>query len=104
MSEPAQLKPGRRSKGVFLGAAATAVYLALAKLLLHLLTADDYGYFRDELYYMAAGERLDLGYVDLPPFVAIVAAVTHWLFGDSLKRAWRLSYVVLLALRNRIGS
>ncbi len=60
------------------------VYLALAKLLLHLLTADNYGYFRDELYYMAAGERLDLGYVDFPPFVAIVAAVTRWLFGDSL--------------------
>ncbi|MDQ3588794.1 MAG: glycosyltransferase family 39 protein [Actinomycetota bacterium] len=84
MSEPAQLKSGRRSKGVFLGATAILVYLALAKLLLHLLTADDYGYFRDELYYMAAGERLDLGYVDFPPFVAIVAAVTRWLLGDSL--------------------
>ncbi len=68
----------------FLGATAILVYLALAKLLLHLLTADNYGYFRDELYYMAAGERLDLGYVDFPPFVAIVVAVTRWLLGDSL--------------------
>ncbi len=59
-------------------------YLALAKLLLHLLTADNYGYFRDELYYMAAGGRLDLGYVDFPPFVALVAAFTRWLLGDSL--------------------
>ena len=52
MSEPAQLKLGRRSRGVFLGATAILVYLALAKLLLHLFTADNYGYFRDELYYM----------------------------------------------------
>src|SRR3712207_9224527 len=59
-------------------------YLALAKLLVHLLTADNYGYFRDELYYMAAGGRLDLGYVDFPPFVALVAAFTRWLLGDSL--------------------
>src|SRR3712207_6036688 len=84
MSEPAQLKPGRRSRGVFLGATAILAYLALAKLLLHLLSADNYGYFRDELYYMAAGERLDLGYVDFPPFVALVAAFTRWLLGDSL--------------------
>jgi hypothetical protein len=84
VSDAAQLKPGRRSRGVFLGATAILVYLALAKLLLHLFTADNYGYFRDELYYMAAGERLDLGYVDFPPFVAIVAAVTRWLLGDSL--------------------
>src|SRR3712207_3433504 len=59
-------------------------YLALAKLLLHLLTADNYGYFRDELYYIAAGGRLDVGYVDFPPFVALVAAFTRWLLGDSL--------------------
>src|SRR3712207_7321635 len=56
------------------GENALLAYLALAKLLLHLLTAGNYGYFRDELYYMAAGERLDLGYVDFPPFVALVAA------------------------------
>src|SRR3712207_778177 len=66
------------------GENALLAYLALAKLLLHLLTAGNYGYFRDELYYMAAGERLDLGYVDFPPFVAIVAAITRWLLGDSL--------------------
>ena len=67
---------------VWLGATAILVYLALFKLLLHLLTADNYGYFRDELYYMAAGEHLD--YVDFPPFVAVVAALTRALLGDSL--------------------
>jgi 4-amino-4-deoxy-L-arabinose transferase-like glycosyltransferase len=49
----------------------------------HLLTNGNYGYFRDELYYMAAGERLDLGYVDFPPFVALVTAFTRFSLGDS---------------------
>jgi Dolichyl-phosphate-mannose-protein mannosyltransferase len=62
---------------------ALLAYLALAKLLVHLLTNGNYGYFRDEFYYMAAGERLDLGYVDFPPFVAIVADVSRFLLGDS---------------------
>jgi hypothetical protein len=51
------LPDGSRLKG----ATAILVFLALAKLLLHLLTAANYGYFRDELYYLAAGEHLDLG-------------------------------------------
>src|SRR5919107_4469386 len=63
---------------------ALLAYLALAKLLVHLLTNGNYGYFRDEFYYVAAGEHLDLGYVDFPPFVAIVARLTLALFGDSL--------------------
>ena len=66
------------------GATAILVYLALVKLFLHLLTAGNYGYFRDELYYVAAGEHLDFGYVDFPPLVALVARLTRTLFGDSL--------------------
>src|SRR5215216_3055855 len=62
---------------------ALLAYLALAKLLVHLLTNGNYGYFRDEFYYVAAGERLDLGYVDFPPLVAIVADVSRFLLGDS---------------------
>jgi hypothetical protein len=67
-----------------LGANAVLAFLALVKVLLHLLTAGNYGYFRDELYYVAAGEHLDLGYVDFPPFVALVARFTRAMFGDSL--------------------
>jgi hypothetical protein len=62
---------------------ALLAYVALAKLLVHLLTNGNYGYFRDEFYYVAAGERLDLGYVEFPPFVAIVADVSRFLLGDS---------------------
>src|SRR5215208_5907457 len=71
-------------QGAWFGATAILAYLALFKLLLHLLTNSNYGYFRDELYYMAAGERLDLGYVDFPPFVALVTAFSRLLLGDSM--------------------
>jgi len=36
--------------------------------LLHLLTANHYGIFRDEMYYIACSRHLDRGYVDMPPF------------------------------------
>src|SRR5215208_461377 len=71
-------------RGGWFGATAILAYLASLKLVGHLLTNGNYGYFRDELYYFVAGERLALGYVDFPPFVALVARITHALFGDSL--------------------
>src|SRR5215208_3941989 len=70
-------------RGGWFGATAILAYLASFKLVGHLLTNGNYGYFRDELYYMAAGERLALGYVDFPPFVALVTAFTRLLLGDS---------------------
>ena len=70
-------------RGGWFGATAILVYLASLKLLVHLLTNGNYGYFRDELYYMAAAEHLALGYVDFPPFVALVTALTRLLLGDS---------------------
>ena len=60
------------------------LYLAGAKLLFHLLTANRYGIFRDELYYLACGEHLDWGYVDQPPLIALVAWIARHLFGDWL--------------------
>src|ERR1041384_1222748 len=63
---------------------AVVLALAAAKLLFHLLTANRYGIFRDELYYLACGEHLDWGYVDQPPVIALVAWVARHLFGDWL--------------------
>jgi hypothetical protein len=60
------------SRPVLLGATAVVGYLALSKLLLHFASSGGYGYFRDELYYIAASEHLDFGYVDYPPFIAII--------------------------------
>ncbi|MGH7724290.1 MAG: glycosyltransferase family 39 protein [Candidatus Eiseniibacteriota bacterium] len=60
------------------------VALVAAKLLLHLAAIGQYGYFRDELYYLASTEHLDWGYVDHPPFSIAVLAVVRALLGDSL--------------------
>lgn len=67
-----------------LGAAATLGILAAVKLLVHLLTAANYGLFGDELYFLAAGEHLDWGYVDMPPLTAAQAWLAHSLFGESV--------------------
>ncbi len=58
--------------------------IAAGKLLLHLATASRYGYFGDELYFMACGEHLDWGYVDQPPLVAVVAWLVRHTLGTSL--------------------
>lgn len=71
-------------RAAFTSDRALLLYPALAKLLLHVSVASHYGYFRDELYFLACGEQLDWGYVDMPPGVAVVAAFSRWLLGDSL--------------------
>src|SRR5271169_4132682 len=67
-----------------IGGPAIVACLAAAKLLLHLLTASQYGPFRDELYYVACSEHLGAGYVDHPPLIAFVTWVARHAFGDSL--------------------
>ena len=57
--------------------------LAGAKLLVHLVTAGRYGYFRDELYFLDCGRHLDWGYVDCAPLIAVYAKVAL-LLGGSL--------------------
>ena len=43
-----------------------------------------YGYFRDELYYIAASDHLAAGYVDFAPLIAWITHFSRVLFGDSL--------------------
>src|ERR1700733_9206782 len=61
-----------------------AVLVSLAKLLLHVLTLGGYGYFRDELYYIACSEHLAFGYVDHPPVSIALLKLWRLVFGDSL--------------------
>ncbi|HLY02669.1 MAG TPA: glycosyltransferase family 39 protein [Candidatus Cybelea sp.] len=56
-----------------------ALGLLCAALLLHAATAWRYGYFRDELYFIACSKHLAWGYVDQPPLVAVAA----WLAGPA---------------------
>jgi|HubBroStandDraft_1064217.scaffolds.fasta_scaffold35890_2 hypothetical protein len=60
------------------------VCLALAKLLIQFAGITRYGFFRDELYYMACGEHLAWGYVDQPPLIAFAAWFARHLFGNSI--------------------
>ena len=63
-----------------------SVLLALSaiKFLVHLFTSQGFGYFRDELYYIAASKHLDFGYVDFPPFIALVTRLIRGTMGESL--------------------
>ncbi len=58
--------------------------LASCKLLIQFAGINHYGFFRDELYYMACGEHLAWGYVDQPPLVAFVAWLARHTLGTSL--------------------
>src|SRR6185436_3109527 len=57
---------------------------AAGTFLLHLVTITGYGWFRDEFYYLACASRLDWGYVDHPPLVAVITALTRLVGGDSI--------------------
>jgi len=63
---------------------AIVLAIAAANLLFHLLIANRYGIFRDELYYLACSEHLDAGYVDQPPLIAFITWIARHVFGESL--------------------
>lgn len=53
----------------------------------------EYGWFRDELYYLASTDHLALGFVDHPPLsIALLAAWTA-IFGDSLATVRSLALI-----------
>jgi len=60
------------------------VLLALLKVAIHIPFFNSYGYFRDELYYIACSNHLAWGYVDQPPLSIFVLAIVRFLFGESL--------------------
>jgi len=62
------------------------VSLAAVKFALHVASnaLDTYGYFRDELYYLACTQHLDIGYVDQPPFSIFLLALNRAVLGDAL--------------------
>jgi 4-amino-4-deoxy-L-arabinose transferase-like glycosyltransferase len=64
------------SRFVFLVAIGTVALLASL--------SDRYGYHRDELYFLAAGQHLAWGYPDQPPLVPALARVAHSIAPSSL--------------------
>jgi len=58
--------------------------LGLGAFLIHLPALTQYGWFRDEFYYVACARRLAWGYVDQPPLSIAILALVRALAGESL--------------------
>jgi 4-amino-4-deoxy-L-arabinose transferase-like glycosyltransferase len=71
-------------KRIFWSTPALLVYLSLVKLLVPLFTHPDFEFHRDEFLYMAMGDHLALGYLEIPPFIAFIAKLTKSFIGDGL--------------------
>src|ERR1022692_3764891 len=82
---PLEQSPSTRSpRPWLLGTGLFVAIIAAIKLLLHLYAGRHYGYFGDELYYLACAQHLAWGYVDQPPLIALVAKIVRLTLGDSL--------------------
>jgi hypothetical protein len=57
---------------------------AVLKFVLHALAITRYGWFRDELYYIACSRHLAWGYVDQPPLSIALLALSRVVLGESL--------------------
>jgi hypothetical protein len=81
MTAPGDLgNPGSENAG----SANIPYVIAFAQLILVTAFHNNYGYFRDELYYIACSNHLAWGYVDQPPLSIGLLAVIRWIAGDSL--------------------
>ncbi len=74
----------RRGRGLLTTSGGAILLIALCKLAAHLYAGRGYGYFVDELYYLACSRHLDWGYVDQPPLIAAVTWFVRIVMGESL--------------------
>jgi hypothetical protein len=61
-----------------------SLVLSATCLFIHLIVNNQYGVFRDELYFIVCGQHPAWGYVDQPPLVPLIAGVSHAFFGTAL--------------------
>jgi len=83
-----------RKGSPLLSGTAIVAYVALVRIVLYFVAGRNYGYFRDELYYLACGEHPAWGYVDQPPLIAWITWLLQHTIGTSL---WALRLLPALA-------
>jgi hypothetical protein len=76
--------PSNLSSNRFTHGLALVSYVALVRMALYIVAAPHYGYFRDEMYYLACGEHPAWGYMDQPPLIAWIAWLLQHTIGTSL--------------------
>lgn len=60
------------------------ITFCLVKLAIHLIGNVNYGFHRDELLHLSAGEHLAWGYMEFPPMIAFIGKLATSIFGYSL--------------------
>jgi hypothetical protein len=72
--------PAAASRPPWLGIA----LIAAVAVAVEMAVSARYGYVRDELYFLSAGQHLAFGYVDQPPLTPVLARITAALTGNTL--------------------
>ena len=72
--------------------------IAAAAVAVEMAVSARYGYVRDELYFLSAGQHLAFGYVDQPPLTPLLARITAALTGNTLVGLRILPALALAAL------
>ena len=84
MSAAASLRVGITNLNRRVDLAPAVLIIAGISFVVHILVGNNYGYFRDELYFMAMSHNPAFGYVDVPPLVAWVTLIPRFLTGNAL--------------------
>lgn len=83
-SVPVESFPQERTLAARPGVWALLGGLSFVVFIAHMLVSGRYGYFVDELYYLACSRHLSWGYVDQAPLIAVITWLVRATLGDSL--------------------
>lgn len=78
------MKGGQEAKSFWKEPISLAFLIASVKIFLFAFAGANYGYFRDELYFLACADHLAWGYPDLAPLSIFITWFSRGIFGDSL--------------------